>query len=615
MAIAKLLHEGETVKQLKNIIRYNTVAKEYLNSPENPRLLQALSNLGIIDISDPEAYQSFMNGFIEEVKLNKSQSTNKRQTKLYAHEMISFEDEDNARFTQDELAQISVELLSSLYDMENTPYLIYPQVDSGRLHFHFVRGMHNSLGEYQRVKNSKRKMRVACEKIERKYNLTPTGDNVSNEIRPANDPMAKVTKNRKLEAEYKHQKNLCAAKEQDTPLTKLKRKSYDLLMEDKYQSEAEMAEHTSYEQVQQNLTERTQVNQKLEAVKKRIFNLYKSANDEAGFIEQLEEQEITVEILKHAKSGKNKGIVFHYQGETISGGKISSSMTLGKIKKRFPNFIHTLEKPPSLRATFKQQSKMLDFQIENINRYYKQQRNNVNGDILIYFGKKNIVARPYNYNIVLSRDRSKIKFGSSTNSYDLTLSINVALENGWKAATLTNSSPDFLKRMMKAAYDKDPELLFFVQPDTPNQLSYADLKEIKSPLSIDELKTFLSKQLISKTDVATVQKDLTCLLRRDKHNLSRQGYANALEGGFTCAELEKKKPKELRQFYLMNTFDKPCKTDSSEEKRTVLQSQNQEREVLWEDIKSYTKSGEKDSEKKQVIDLKRYSNHISLKKY
>ncbi|MBN8105179.1 relaxase/mobilization nuclease domain-containing protein [Vibrio vulnificus] len=350
MAIAKLLHEGETVKQLKNIIRYNTVAKEYLNSPENPRLLQALSNLGIIDISDPEAYQSFMNGFIEEVKLNKSQSTNKRQSKLYAHEMISFEDEDNARFSQDELARISVELLSSLYDMENTPYLIYPQTDSGRLHFHFVRGMHNSLGEYQRVKNSKRKMRVACEKIERKYNLTLTGNNISDEIRPANNPMSKVMKNRQLEADYKHQKNLSAAKEQDTPLTKIKRKSYDLLMEEPYQNEAEMAEHTSYKQVQQNLAEKTQVNQKLEAVKKRIFNLYKSANDEADFIEQLDEQEITVEILKHAKSGKKKGIVFHHKGETISGGKISSSMTLGKIKKRFPNFIHTLEKPPSLRA-------------------------------------------------------------------------------------------------------------------------------------------------------------------------------------------------------------------------------------------------------------------------
>ncbi|MEZ9437958.1 relaxase/mobilization nuclease domain-containing protein [Vibrio atlanticus] len=566
MAIAKLLHEGETVKQLKNIIRYNTVAKEYLNSPDNPRLLQALSNLGIIDISDPVAYQDFMDGFIEEIKLNKSQSTNKRQTKLYAHEMISFEDEDNARFSQDELAQISVELLSSLYDMESTPYLIYPQRDNGRLHFHFIRGLHNSNGEYQRVKNSKRKMRVACEKIERKYNLTLTGNNVSDEIRPTNDPMAKVMKNRQLESEYQHLKKLSEAKEQDTPLTKLKRKSYDLLMEDTYQSEAEMTEHTAYKQVQQNLVEKTQVNQKLEAVKQTIFNLYKSANDEADFIEQLDKQKITVEILKHAKSAKNKGIVFHYKGEAISGGKISSSMTLGKIKKRFPNFIHTLEKPPSLRATFKQQRKMLDFQIENVNRYYKQQKNNVNGDILIYFGKKNIVARPYNYNIILSSDRSKIRFGSSTNSYDLTLSINVAVENGWRAATLTNSSPDFLKRMMKAAYDKSPELLFFVQPDTPNQLTYADLKEIKSPLTFNELKTVLTNQLVVKKDFSNLIADMKKQVEKSEDRY----FLEALELGYSLAELNKKTPQQLKVICLP----------------TMQNSKEGERQNVFDQIKS-----------------------------
>ncbi|MCF2857930.1 relaxase/mobilization nuclease domain-containing protein [Pseudoalteromonas sp. SMS1] len=586
MAIAKLLHEGETVKQLKSIIRYNTVAKEYLNSPENPRLLQALSNLGVIDISDLVAYQGFMDGFIEEVKLNKSQSTNRRQTKLYAHEMLSFEDEDNARFTQDELAQISVELLSSLYDMENTPYLIYPQVDSGRLHFHFVRGMHNSLGEYQRVKNSKRKMRVACEKIERKYNLTPTGNNVSNEIRPANDPMAKVMKNRKLEAEYQHQKNLSAAKEQDAPLTKLKRKSYDLLMEGKYQNEAEMAEHTSYEQVQQNLTETTQVNQKLETVKKHIFNLYKSANDEADFIEQLEEQEITVEIIKHAKSGKNKGIVFHHKGETISGGKISSSMTLGKIKKRFPNFIHTLEKPPSLRATFKQQRKMLDFQIENINRYYKQQRNNVNGDILIYFGKKNIVARPYNYNIVLSNDRSKIRFGSSTNSYDLTLSINVALENGWQAATLTNSSPDFLKRMMKAAYEKDPDLLFFVQPDKSQQLTLRDLIEIKSNLCFQDITIAIKNDLLVKNE----NKKVISKLRELAESEGERAFIAAFERGFSITELCKKTERELLKFMQNDSFQKPHTTQPKEQKRAV-EVQLEERDNQLQELRHQAPTG------------------------
>ena len=561
MAIAKLLHEGESIKQLKAVIRYNTVAKEYLNSPDNPRLLQALSNMGIIDISDPVAYKDFMREFINEITLNKNQSTNKLQTKLYAHEMISFEDEDNARFNQEELAQISVELLSHLYDMENTPYLIYPQRDNGRLHYHFIRGQHNSNGTYQRVKNSKIKMRLACEKIERKYNLTLTGNNVSNIIRPANDPMAKVMKNRKLEAEYQHQKNLSEAKEQDTPFTKIKRKSYDLLMEDSYQSEVEIAEQIAYQQVEQDLVEQTQVNQKIETVKKTIFNLYKSANDEMDFIEQIEKQRISIELLKHVKSGKNKGIVFHYQGESISGGKISSSMTLGKIKKRFPNFIHTIEKPPSLHSTHKLKRKMLDFQIAQINKYYKQRKNNANGDILIYFGKKNLESRPYNYNLKLSSARDSIRFGPSTpNDHDLTLSINIAIENGWKGATLSNSSPAFLKRMMKVAYKKDPALLFFVQPDTPNQLSYADLKEIKSPLTFNELKTALTNQLIVKKDFSSLIADMKKQVEKNEDSY----FVEALELGYSLTELNKKTPHQLKEICLPTV---PTGQNSKEDER------------------------------------------------
>lgn len=138
--IAKLLHEGETRQALKNIIKYNTVAKEYLNSSENPRLLQATSNLGFIDITDVDAYQYFMDEFVDEICLNKSLlSNNKRQKKLYAHEVISFEDEDNKKHSEDELAQIAIETLNTLYDMDNTPYVIWKQKDSDRLHYHIVR--------------------------------------------------------------------------------------------------------------------------------------------------------------------------------------------------------------------------------------------------------------------------------------------------------------------------------------------------------------------------------------------------------------------------------------------------------------------------------------------
>lgn len=574
MAIAKLLHEGETVKQLKNTIRYNTVAKEYLNSPDNPRLLQAISNLGIIDISDPIRYQDFMREFINEITLNQSLSSNKRQKKLYAHEMISFEDEDNARFSQEELAQISIELLSDLYDMENTPYVIYPQKDSGRLHFHFIRSSFSSDGTYQRVKNSKRAMRVSCEAIELKYNLSLTGKNVSNAIRPANDPMAKVMKNRQLEAQYHYQKKLSAAKEKDSQLTLLKRKSYNLLMEDTYQSEAEMTVEQAYQQTQQNLAEKGEVNQKLEAVKKSIFTLYKSANDEDEFINLIEKQGITIELLKHAKSGKNKGIAFHYQGETISGGKISSSMTLGKIKKRFPNFIHTLEKPPSLRSTHKLQRKILDFQIEQINKYYKQRKNKANDDILIYFGKKNIEARPYNYNLRLSSTRDLIRFGPSTpNNHDLKLSIDVALDNSWQSATLTNSSPEFLKRMMKVAYQKNPKLLFFVQADKSNQLTYKDLAEIKSDWTFDELKTAIRNNLIVESDISILVDEM----KEQAKTTEEKAFYEALTFGYTIDELDKKTANELRVFSLNKSFQ-------SLNKKELVINTGEERQLILEDI-------------------------------
>jgi hypothetical protein len=68
--------------------------------------------------------------------------------------------------------------------------------------------------------------------------------------------MAKVMKNCQLEAQYHYQKKLSAAKEKDSPLALLKRKSYNLLMEDTYQSEAEITVEQAYQQAQQNLAEK-----------------------------------------------------------------------------------------------------------------------------------------------------------------------------------------------------------------------------------------------------------------------------------------------------------------------------------------------------------------------
>jgi len=258
-------------------------------------------------------------------------------------------------------------------------------------------------------------------------------------------------------------------------------------------------------------------------------------------------------------------------------------MTLGKIKKRYPNFIHSLEKPPSLISTHKLQRKMLDFNIEQINKYYKQRKNNNNNDILIYFGKKNVEARPYNYNLKLSSNRDSIRFGPATpNDHDLTLCIDVALENGWQGATLSNSSPEFLKRMMKAAYKKNPELLFFVKSDKLHQLTYADLKEIKSELTTDDLKAAIKHKLISETDLKTVQQDLITSLKLQTNQPEQQGYALALKKGFTVEALDKKTPQDLQQFYHHNSFKVPKETIeiTSEKTKNVLNMNDERKECL-----------------------------------
>nr|MBF4223315.1 hypothetical protein [Vibrio anguillarum] len=82
----------------------------------------------------------------------------------------------------------------------------------------------------QRVKNSKLTMRKSCENIEKRYNLTFTGNNVSGEIRPTNNSMLKVIKNHQLETAFKHKKSISDAIALDSAITKVKRITYNLLM-------------------------------------------------------------------------------------------------------------------------------------------------------------------------------------------------------------------------------------------------------------------------------------------------------------------------------------------------------------------------------------------------
>lgn len=580
MAIVKILHEGETVAQLNKTIKYNSVAKEWLNSETNPRLIGALSNLGIIDITDQQSYDHFMKEFVKEVKLNKSLSSNKRQTKLYSHDVVSFADLDNQQHSQDELAQISIEILNTVYDMENTPYILWPQKDSEHgLHFHIVRSMYSSNGEYQRVKQSKLKLRSACERAEQNHSLVLTGKNIKNTSKIKNDPMLKVFKNKKLEVNDQHQKRLNEAINQETPLTKLKRNTHNLMLTTTYQNDLEMAEHQHFEAVNNTISDKEKVNSELNSIKTMLFLLYKESDDEAEFLKQISDNNITVELIKHSKSGKNKGIVFHYKDQSISGGKISSSMTLGKIKQRFPNFINTLEKPPIFSQRGAKQANLLDFNIEQINKYYKQRNNKNNGDILIYFGKKNVERRPYNFNIKLSHQRDKISFGPSTpNDFDLKLALDVALENGWKGAIISNCSRDFLKRNMAIAYKQDPNLLFYFQPDEPNLLTYDDLKTIKNDLTATDLKTAIRNNLICEEDTHKMIEALKEVAKTPQE----LGFAEALNKGFSIKALDKKTSQELALFHQNESFRTIKVTTKS---RTFPANLNDDRQTALDSIK------------------------------
>ncbi|TEW53553.1 hypothetical protein E2R68_12095 [Psychromonas sp. RZ22] len=595
MAIAKILHEGEKLYQLKRTIKYNSVAKEWLNSADNPRLIGALSNLGVIDITDQQAYDQFMKEFIKEVTLNKSLSTNKRQTKLYSHDVVSFAELDNQQRSQDELTKISLEILNTVYDMDNTPYILWPQTDNKHgLHFHIVRSMYSNNGEYQRVKQSKLKLRSACEKAEKKHSLVLTGKNIKNTPKIKNDPMLKVFKNKKSEANYLHQKRLNEAINQDIPLIKLKRNVHNVMLTTTYQSDLEIEEQQRFEAVNIKISDKEEVNNELNSIKKTIFSLYKKSENEAEFLKQITDKKITVELLKHSKSGKNKGIVFHYKDQSISGGKISSSMTLGKIKQRFPNFINTLEKPPTFSQKGAKPVSLLDFHIEQINKYYKQRSNKNNGDILIYFGKKNVEQRPHNFNLKLSHQRDKISFGPATpNDFDLKLALDVALQNGWKGAIISNCSRDFLKRNMAIAYKQDPKLLFYFQSDKPNLLTYDDLKAIKNDLTATELKTAIRNNLICEKDTHKMIEALKEVAKTPQ----AIGFADALKKGFSIKDLDNKTEQELATFHkkkYFNTIKSPSKTILSTEKlkdgrQTALDDITKaidEYEPLTSDVKS-----------------------------
>ncbi|MDA0150458.1 relaxase/mobilization nuclease domain-containing protein, partial [Vibrio sp. LaRot3] len=182
MAVFRVLHEGKTLRGLHGTVRYNSVDKKGLNSPENPRLIGVESNCGFcLDVNDRDEYKRLKDSFVMSVEANSKLSKNSRQSYLYEHSMISFSEADDEKYSLEELQKLALEACE-LYDSKfnETPFMLFPQTDSGKTHFHVVRGFHDDEGKYQRQVQSGRKMEKSAQKLEKKYNLTFTGKNDPN---------------------------------------------------------------------------------------------------------------------------------------------------------------------------------------------------------------------------------------------------------------------------------------------------------------------------------------------------------------------------------------------------------------------------------------------------
>tara|TARA_R110000764_G_scaffold47746_2_gene106351 strand:- start:2624 stop:4522 length:1899 start_codon:yes stop_codon:yes gene_type:complete len=219
MAIFSQKHEGQSISDLRKIIDYNSNNKIGLNNDNNQRLIDVYSNIGYCsNVNDRADYKHLTDDFLMMVDSNKNLSKNSRQKYLYEHSIISFSRDDDERFSLDQLKKMVVET-AKIYDanFDKTPYIIWPQVDSGKLHFHVVRCYFDEEGNYYRQKFSVKKKQIAAQKIEKKYSLTLTGRNDPNNyfwkidkngkkakiyIPKKSDDFIKINKNKIIESDF-----------------------------------------------------------------------------------------------------------------------------------------------------------------------------------------------------------------------------------------------------------------------------------------------------------------------------------------------------------------------------------------------------------------------------
>jgi len=179
MAVFISLHNGKTLRNLRNIIRYNTNDKKGINNKDNPRLIGVHSNVGDCEsVLDTEQYQNLMDDFALNIEANSMLKTNKRQKYIYEHSTISFEMEDDEKLGMKKATALALEIAKKA-NPNGAPQMLWPQIDTdkNKLHFHLVRGLHDENGKYQKKSNDFHEMNSFLQKIEKKHNLVLTGKN------------------------------------------------------------------------------------------------------------------------------------------------------------------------------------------------------------------------------------------------------------------------------------------------------------------------------------------------------------------------------------------------------------------------------------------------------
>ncbi|MGR6781569.1 relaxase/mobilization nuclease domain-containing protein [Moritella viscosa] len=177
MAVFRSIHNGKTLRNLRNIIRYCSVDKKGLNNKNNPRLIDVYSNIGDCEnvLNIPE-YQALMDDFVLTIEANSKLSTNKKQKYIYEHSTISFEMNDDEKLGMKKATELALQIAKKA-NPSNAPQMLWPQIDSGKLHFHLVRGLHDENGKYQKKSNDFHTMNNFLQKFEKKHNLALTGKN------------------------------------------------------------------------------------------------------------------------------------------------------------------------------------------------------------------------------------------------------------------------------------------------------------------------------------------------------------------------------------------------------------------------------------------------------